>query len=342
MTARRDVGTTAVVVVAFLAPLVAGSVLALRAASQSPLESASQAEPLIAVVESAERRNDVQAGIAVEYAEAIAPAGNASGTLTAVDLAPGTTIGAGTVVGQVDFRDLVAYSSAAPLFRDITRGLKGDDVRIAQEVLTGLGYGSVEPDGNAGVATERAIRTFNAAHGYGDQNPVLSLASLVWIGTGPVTVAESKVTLGGAVAPGTELFTTTASLAAIAVTEPASLTRDAAVELTIGEVTTAYEPGRGRVTEPEAVAAIAELLGQATQGSAVLRLVDPVSVGTVPASAVVTDELGRTCIFTDLASGFVPVEPVGGSLGTVDLDPSLIGRPVLVNPRDVREDLACG
>jgi peptidoglycan hydrolase-like protein with peptidoglycan-binding domain len=340
----RSGGLAIAVAIALIAPLAAGIVLVLTKSNESPLESAAAVEPLVGSVERAERYNEASVAIAVKYATALAPATQASGTLTALKLAPGTDVKTGTVVGSVNNQKLVAYASKAPLFQDIYRGLKGTDVKTAQQLLTDLGFYIGAIDGDAGPATEKSIKAFNAAHGWGKDNGTLALASLVWVGQAPVTVSVSEVsvTLGSSVSPGTELFKTTAALAAITVTETPSLPTEGAVTLTVNGVTVPYEVGSGAVTEPDAVAQVAATMGTTTEGVGTVALVEPLVVGTVPSSAVFSDETGGTCIFPDVTGAAIAVTPTGGTLGTVDLDESLVGQAVLINPRDVREDLTCG
>jgi hypothetical protein len=54
------------------------------------------------------------------------------------------------------------------------------------------------------------------------------------------------------------------------------------------------------------------------------------------------DASGQTCFFADTTGPGQVVVPQGGTIGLVDLDPELIGATVLLNPREVREDLSCG
>ena len=335
-------GITVVLVLALVAPLVAAGIWVFAASSESPLESAAQAGPLVGSVETAERSGGTTVSVKIEYADALSPVTQASGTITSLPIAPGTELSGGETVMAVDARDVITYASAAPLYRDLMRPAAGADVETAQQLLISLGHLEGTADGVAGYATERAIKAFNQAHGYGKDNPVLSRAALVWIGPGPVTVGQVHVDLGDTVSPGTEVFTTTASLARIVVTESASLPRDADVELEVLGVTAPYVVGTGAITDPAAVADIAEAMGAATEGVGTIRLANPVTVGTVPASAVVSDDTGQACLFPDATGPAVVVEPIGGTLGTVDLDASLIGQPVLLNPREVRGDLTCG
>jgi len=338
----RHAGLAVGVALAALIPLSVGAVVALSVASRSPLESAAKPAPLVGAVETARRSGQVNVGIKVAYAEALSPATNASGTVTALSVAPGDQVTTGTRVMDVNAQAVIAYVAGSPLYRDIARGLTGPDVATAQALLTQLGYPVGVADGKAGVTTEKAIKAFNLDNGYGKDNTVLSLASLVWVGTAPVTVGVMSVHLGGQVGPGTALFTTTAALAAITVAEPPGMVAGGGLKLVVGGVSTPYVAGSGRVTEPDAVAAMVTTLGTATEGVGTLQLVTPTTVATVPSSAVVTDAAGRTCLFASETAPPTLVTPAGGSLGTIDLDPALAGTPVLLNPREVRTDLTCG
>lgn len=339
---RLSGGLGVFVAITLLAPLAALVVLGIRAASQSPLESAAKPEPLIASVGSTDRALEVTVAIAVEYGDAFAPASGGAGTLTTVDVAAGDTVKSGQRVATVNNADVTAYESPTPLWRDLYRGLAGPDVQVAQRLMTSFGYYSGPIDGSVGLGTERGFKAFNRAHGYGADNGTLGLASVVWLGSAPVTIADVSVAAGDSISPGAKLFTTTSSVAVIKVTEPQNVVRDQPVDLVVGDVATPYEVGSGRITDPAAVAAIAKSLGTATDGVGTIRLATPLTVGTVPSSAVVSGSAGVTCIFPDLDGAPIVISPVGGSIGTIDLDPSLVGQSVLVNPREVREDLSCG
>lgn len=337
---RRFTPAALAVAAVLIAPLVAGAALAVVAAAQSPLESADEVAPLNGIVERAERADDVQVPIAVEFAPTPVAVAAGSGVITVVSFIPGDRIETGTRLIAIDDRDVVAYISEAPLYRDLTRGAKGRDVSTAQTLLAQLGFDPGPANGTVGSATERAIVAFNGAHGFGARNAVLALSSLSWVGTEAVVVAEATATLGTVVAPGSVLFKGVATATAITVREPPAVT-DAALQLVVGDIVATYEQGRGRVTDPAAVAAVAAIVGTATDRLATLRRADPLVVGTVPAASVVTDRTGASCVFPDAQGKPIAIEPLGGSLGTVDVDAALIGRSVLLNPRDVRSDLGC-
>ncbi|WP_084130659.1 peptidoglycan-binding domain-containing protein [Demequina sp. NBRC 110055] len=332
---------TVVLVTVLVAPLMALGTWVVVVASQSPLESSARAEPLIGAVEAANRSGDTNVAVTIEYANAIVPTAHASGTITALNAKVGDEVAQGMQLIEIDARSVVAYVAQAPLYRDISRGDEGDDVRTAQQLLKDLGYLESQADGEAGVSTARAIMAFNEDSGYGKNNTTLSRGALVWVGPEPATVSDMVVALGDAVVPGSEVFTTTASLAAIGVTETGALPRDGAVELEVLGVTTPYQVGTGAVTEPESVSAIAEAMGTLEESVGTIRLATPRTVATVPASALVADGAGRTCFFPGVQEAAIVVEPAGGSLGTVELEPSLLGQTVLLNPREVRSDLSC-
>lgn len=342
MSRPHSTALTVVVVAALAAPLVAGGVWVYANASESPLQSAHASAPLTGTIETATRSHETNVSVKVEYADALSPTTQASGTVTAMNASAGTTLDHAQVVMVVDAAEVVGYVAEAPLYRDVTRKSKGTDIETAQQLLIDLGYLDGEADGDAGWYTEQAIKKFNEAHGYGKNNTTLARSALVWLGTAPAEVASASVTLGDTVAPGAELFATTASLSAIAVTEPPTLTAEGELVLDVAGVSVPYEAGSGRVTAPDHAAAIADALKGTQEGVGLTRLAAPVEVASIPAPAVITDDSGATCIYPDAASAPVPIAPLGGTLGTVDVDLAMAGDPILLNPREVLESPTCG
>ncbi|WNM24693.1 peptidoglycan-binding domain-containing protein [Demequina capsici] len=332
----------ATLVVVLIGALAGAGVLVYIAASRSPLESAAAPEPLVAKVESVERYDEAQVGISLTYATPTVATAQATGTITSLNVAPGSDVHAGDVIMTVDAGDVIAYASDRPLYRDITEGDSGDDVTAAQQLLVTLGYLDADPDGKAGRATRTAIIAFNAAHGYGQKNPILSRASLVWLDASASTVATVDVSVAQEIAPGTTLWEAADAPLSVKVAETSVIPQDGDWEIDAYGVTAAYAAGSGTVADPAAVASIAAAMGAVTDGVATVRRAEPLVVGAVPSSAVVSDDEGRTCIFPSVDGAPVVVQPTGGGLGTVQLDPSLVGQDVLVNPREARKDLTCG
>jgi hypothetical protein len=143
---------------------------------------------------------------------------------------------------------------------------------------------------------------------------------------------------------GADIFETAAEYVSVDVTSTGVLP-DGALVLEVAGRAAPLDRETMTVTEPEFIAHVVSALGEdaaADGGTGRVRLEQPAAVGVLPASAVVSDEGGRTCFFPDVQSEAVLITPSGGSLGTVDVDAALVGRPVLVNPREVRTDVDCG
>jgi hypothetical protein len=57
---------------------------------------------------------------------------------------------------------------------------------------------------------------------------------------------------------------------------------------------------------------------------------------------VVVDQTGAACFFPDVTGPPVGISTESGSFGLVDVDATLVGTPVLTDPRRTRTDLTCG
>jgi len=339
MMGRGRGGTgTAIGLSALLAvPLVAGGVLALVALQKSPLDSAASVGPLIGTIGSAERDDRVNVTVTVEEPESFAVTTQTAGIVTALGVEPGVALVNGQFALEVDGLPVIVYVAPAPLYRDITRGIEGKDVETAQRLLQALGY-SVTVDGKAGPVTARAITRFNKDHGRKVNGEVLRLDSLLWVPADSEPPVEVGVRVGTTLSPGDELYTTSTGHDTVSVeTEATNVDR----VLTVGQTSVTLPAGATSVTDPADIEAIVQALNDFTSRNSYLALSTPRIVGTIPASALVTDPTGATCFFADTTGPGTTIETTGGSFGTVDVDPALVGTKVLINPRDVREDLAC-
>jgi len=84
----RNVGVSVAVALGIVVPLGIAAAVALVAAECSPLDSAAAAAPLVGTIESAQRTNQVNVGIRVEFADAVSPSTQAGGTITALASGP--------------------------------------------------------------------------------------------------------------------------------------------------------------------------------------------------------------------------------------------------------------
>jgi peptidoglycan hydrolase-like protein with peptidoglycan-binding domain len=341
MTSKRrngdGYGAAITLAVALGAPLLLACVLVVQALSNSPLQSASPEAPVIMTIESRERDDRTATSVTVEQPTSFAVTTQSTGIITALHIVPGQPVQAGEPALEVSGAPVLAYTAAAPLFRDIEPGATGPDVTTAQNLLVDLGYLRVV-DGKAGPATARAIKKFNTDHGYGSLQDRLTPSQLLWVPEDGTVPAELAVRVGATIDSGDELYTTAAAPAIITVsTKPV----DADRTLDVAGANAPLPAGSTSITDPALVQSLVTALAGETTGVAYLTLTTPRTVGTVPASAVVTDESGITCYFTGIATPAVILEDPSGAFGAVDVPTDQVGGDVLANPRETRTDLSC-
>jgi len=310
-----------------------------KALADSPLESARNVEATVGVVETAERTDSENSSVLYVPGANRSVSSQSSGVITELSIDVGQPVTNGSSAWSVDGVPVVAYEAAAPLFRDIKEGLSGKDVKIAQQVLADTGFLSGSIDGIAGDVTGDAIAKFNREYGYGKSNRVLGVGSLLWVPEGSGVPTSVTVRVGDSVSPGTEVYVASVEPATISVdVEPVDQQR----VVTASGVSVSLPAGQTTVSDPEDVNALAEVVGDKQAFPATVALAEPRTVGTVPASSVVTDAQSRTCFFLDVDGPGIIIEATTGSFGVVDVDPALAGTSVVLNPRAVRMDTSCG
>lgn len=107
-----------------------------------------------------------------------------AGVVTAVH--PGE-VSFGEVVYTVGDTPVRAIESDTPLWRDLSRGTRGDDVRILQTLLTSLEHFDGEVQGTFGPSTETAVKRWQKAEGR-PQTGVVQRGEMVALSRLPVTV----------------------------------------------------------------------------------------------------------------------------------------------------------
>ncbi|HEY0238694.1 MAG TPA: peptidoglycan-binding domain-containing protein [Friedmanniella sp.] len=309
----------------------------------SPLTSDTPDGPLLVPVTAAERVARYGVGIAVTYADGALVTANTSGTVTRMAIRAGDVLDAGDEIVRVDDTPVLAFVGDAPLWRDLGPGAEGEDVTRLQQFLADVGVYSGRADGNFGEGTAEAVRRFNVAHGRKDAGTTFTLASVAWVGAEPFSVASVEITTGAGLGPGSPVVRGPRQAGTLTVTEPAGgIPAGVRYELTVADTVTAYTPGSGTIADPAAIAAIAASLGTSGEGAGQVVTADPEPTMRVPASAVIVDDSGASCVYADLAGGPVPVTILGGTLAHADLAADLTIDHVLVNPMQVLEEPTCG
>lgn len=341
VTARRshlaDRGLSLALVLGLVLPLGVGLAVSVAALARSPLQASTPPEPVVAQVGRADRVSTQSVAVTWVPAEPVEVTSRSSGTVTEVTIQPDVPIVSGQAVLAVDGQPVVAYVSAAPLYRDIGGGLAGEDVWTAQRLLVDLGY-LQQADGVAGASTVHAITRFNTDRGRGDGG-ILAVGSLLWVPEGTRAPQEVTVAVGDVLEPQVTVYLTSSSDDQVSVAT-------SAVEvdrlLSVGETEVPLPAGATSVTDAAHVDLLRDALAGEASTQGLLSDVTATEVGTVPASAVVVEPDGTVCYLTSAHGGVVHIEPEDGLFGVVDVDPSLIGTPVLVNPRQAEVDLGCG
>lgn len=328
--------------VALVAGLSAGAAWFAQDRATSPLSSDAPAGALVVPVVPGERVSRYGVGVAVQYDEGFTATASTSGTVTGVAVTTGRTVAAGDVLMLVDDRPLVAFTSDAPLWRDVTTGLSGPDVERVQQFLTDIGLFTGPVDGRARTSTVKAVARFNEANGHKELGSTFAASSVVWIGPGAIEPADVAVAPGTVLGPGSPVLTGPRHPSKVTVSEPAGgIPAGPAYELTVGTTSTDYTPGSGELVDVAAVTAIAASLGTSGEGAGQVRSVGGDAVVRVPASAVVVDASGTTCVFPDASSAPVMVTVLGGALAQTDLAPRLNVEHVLANPMSTLKDPTC-
>ena len=134
-TAARRTGAVVVVAVAVFAGVWAG-----RTVLAPPADPFDASTPVIyEVVEGSIGRSLPTTALAQWDLIVVASAAG-EGTVTSVDLADGSQVGAGDVVATIDLRPVVVAEGEVPAFRAMAEGTRGGDVTQLQRLLAGLGF----------------------------------------------------------------------------------------------------------------------------------------------------------------------------------------------------------
>ena len=118
---------------------------------------------------------------------------DASGTLTWLPV-EGATIGRGQPVYKVDNDAVVLLYGSTPLYRALSQGLTGADVKLVERNLSALGYTGFTVDDDYTAATADAVRAWQEDLGVPETGTVAP--GQVVVAAGRIRVAEHKLAAG--------------------------------------------------------------------------------------------------------------------------------------------------
>ncbi len=268
-----------------------------------------------------------------------------SGTVTGVEVEPGDVIGTGDVVLTVDGIDRLAYQAESPMFRPLRRADSGPDVETLEGLLAGWGIFDAAPDRSYTSSTAAAVDRLGFSLGVSKPGGVFDPGWLIWVGSKPFAISQVAATTGfPAPAPGTPLLAGLPGIADARLASPNGSLLELAGErvLEIGDQRVAFVDGVADPGELERMSTLVPALSEQTGGT--LKLATPRVAYVVPATAIVADEDGATCVFVADSTAYTarPVTLGGGRASTVDVVSGLDdGDQVLVNPGDLFEVPTC-
>ena len=248
----------------------------------------------------------------------------ASGVVTAFGCRPGEPLHSGSVAVRIDARPLIALATRIPLWRDLPVGLDGPDVTALQRELHRLGL-SGPATGRMDSATAAAVVSRLRSAGRTHPPSRVRRADILWIPQSRALVQECLVSVGDSVSAGTPLATTVPRLVSVHVAMTDGLVSGQR-EVEVGPVT-AQVDDTGRVSSPKLLRQLERLpevsqssqLGDRAPVQGTLKLEVPLTVSSLPASAVIVATDGTTCVLSAMRK---PID--------VEIVSSLLGRSLVV------------
>ncbi|WP_295838780.1 peptidoglycan-binding domain-containing protein [uncultured Microbacterium sp.] len=185
--------------------LVAGAAIAwagftvLRPA-EDPLASA--VNETTAVVTKGQVGEALTVNTSAQWQTTPAGANRAAGIVTSLSVTAGQSVAAGDTVYSVGLRPVAVGAGTIPMFRDVGRDLEGPDVAQVQQMLSDIGLYRNAIDGQVGVGTEQAIKTWQKKLGV-EQTGVVQASDVIFLPTLPARVALSTdIAVGASLAGG--------------------------------------------------------------------------------------------------------------------------------------------
>jgi hypothetical protein len=237
----------------------------------------------------------------------------------------------------------------------VSVGAKGNDVLALESLLASLGLLLDEPDDVFRSSTSEATKGLESAAGIDRPTGVFSASLVVWIPTESVAIEDVLVATGSpAPGAGSAIFTTRPKVLSVRFSRGdgsvLAFEGRRLIEVEGEPVGTITEDAPASDSTALALWELSRSMGSDGAGEGfptipvTLRYPEPVVVWSIPSSAVMVDEAGRsTCVWVDDAGTFdpLPVTPIGGTLGVTDLRESLAETRVLINPIEVLPDPSC-
>ena len=265
--------------------------------------------------------------------------------VTSVAVKPGVAVSSGDVVVSVDGVDRVAVATAEPFWRRLQRRDAGPDVAMLEAWLAEAGFYEGPLDGVFGRGLTAAVKAWAESLGVVKPDGVFDPGWVLWLPEDGFVVGEVTLRAGAPVpGAGAPVLVGATPLVEVSLRDQNDRRFVETGEwiLEVGEVEVPVVDG---AVTGEGLGVLESVLDpEEAFASGRIRRAEPLAVVEVPATAVVADAEGATCVFVPDGDGFVArgVVLAGGRVSRVDVAEGLeAGGEVLVNPQDVFDAPSC-
>ncbi|OZG68897.1 peptidoglycan-binding domain 1 protein [Bifidobacterium eulemuris] len=249
--------------------------------------------------------------------------GNASGTVTANW--SGAGLNSGAAAYKVNDRVIIALNTASPLYRDLTVGDQGDDVRALNDELGRLGYASASGTDLYDWRTRAGWQQLMSDSG-NTSDGSLHLSDVLWIPQSSVRTESWSAGVGVVVNASDIVGEVPGGITSLTIKNGQALDRSRV--LTVFDQTTVLPAGETTVSDAAFCQQVALTEGFRTMTAdmlsagfdATLAFEEPVTVLRVPAGAVYGITGSTGCVVADGEE--TPVLIVGAELGVSLVRPS--------------------
>ncbi len=284
-----------------------------------------------------------EAVVDVELASPRSVTSTLAGTVTAIYVEGSSALSNGTPVVRVDDQTLVAFVQPVPLYRDLSRGDRGEDVSSLEAFLAGMGFlDEGLADDYLGTATVEAFSSFQTKNGFPVES-TFRATSVLFVGENS-TVGEVAVSVGERVDVLTELLVTTPGTMSVTLRDRdlqmLTTEEESGLRIKIGDQT--FNVASPTTTGIEAQELAQWLDATATSSEVVenggikrypeirVEFATPTRWASVPATAIYVSQTGTACLIAESGRA-LPVNDyieAPGELGVYLVDDDYIGERI--------------
>lgn len=243
------------------------------------------------------------------------------GVVTSLNCLPGQIANSGEVALSIDETPVPYLSLRIPLWRTLSVGARGDDVRSLQEALLAEGY-KLSADGTYGKTTASAVSEFKKRLGMTEPLDSISPSDIVWLSGAPIEIASCSIQLGQTLTGSTEIAETEPTVLSVSVEGLSEVKAEGPRTLRFESATVTLKDGIDQVTDKTFLASLLSsgqyASWQQSNGdakiTATILLDSPIEAYVIPPSALIGNS-GKACVVTD--DSVVPVTVLTSTLGRV-------------------------